>query len=207
MEDRERLRVTLFGSEKRTTGRTWSQHGIWGIPDALFKSGEVYNRRGDLHRRFVGQRQGGISTPADYPLIFLFTSEQGSEYGYRDEFRLDGTFWYTGEGQEGDMEMTRGNRAIRGHQENGDQLHLFEAIGNGNVRYIGEATYLDHHREDRPDAHGDMRRAIVFELAVDPITEADVETVEEAIEDYDGGKGWTRDQDELRKIALQKPRP
>jgi 5-methylcytosine-specific restriction protein A len=77
----------------------------------LFEPGRVYNRRQDLHGEYGGQHQGGISTPADYDLIFLFTSESGSEYGYKDEFRPDGTFWYTGEGQEGDMEMVRGNRA------------------------------------------------------------------------------------------------
>jgi hypothetical protein len=34
-------------------------------------------------------------------LIFIFTGESGETYGYRDEFRPDGTFWYTGEGQTG----------------------------------------------------------------------------------------------------------
>ena len=80
-----------------------------------FQEGETYHRRQDLHARYGGQQQGGISTPADFPLVFLFTSASGSDFGYRDEFRPDGTFWYTGEGQRGDMEMTRGNRAIRDH--------------------------------------------------------------------------------------------
>jgi len=174
-------------------------------PNALFKSGEVYNRRKDLHSQFGGQQQGGISTPADYPLIFLFTSEQGSEYGYQDEFQPDGTYWYTGEGQEGDMEMTRGNRAIRNHQEDGKHLHLFEALGEGQVRYIGKATYLDHHWEDRPDVHGEMRSAIVFELAVEPTENSATDGVEEPIEEYDGRnqRWWTRSQDELRALALQ----
>lgn len=79
----------------------------------LFEPGRVYNRRQDLHGEYGGQHQGGISTPADYDLIFLFTSESGSEYGYKDEFRPDGTFWYTGEGQKGDTEMVRGDRALR----------------------------------------------------------------------------------------------
>jgi len=42
-----------------------------------FKPGRVYNRREDLHGHYGGQRQGGISTPADYDLIFLFTSAAG----------------------------------------------------------------------------------------------------------------------------------
>ena len=174
---------------------------------SLFEPGRIYNRRRDLHGEYGGQRQGGISTPADYDLIFLFTSESGSEYGYKDEFRPDGIFWYTGEGQEGDMEMTRGNRALRDHQEDGKDLHLFEALGEGQVRYIGKALCLGHHWEDRPDVHGDMRRAIVFELAVEPTGDSGADGVEEHIEKYDGSsqRWWTRPQRELRALALQKP--
>ncbi len=78
---------------------------------APFEPGQTYNRRQDIHDRFGGQRQGGISTPSAHPLIFLFTGETGTTYGYRDEFRPDGTFWYTGEGQTGAMVMQRGNLA------------------------------------------------------------------------------------------------
>ena len=171
----------------------------------LFEPGRVYNRRQDLHGEYGGQHQGGISTPADYDLIFLFTSESGSEYGYKDEFRPDGTFWYTGEGQEGDMEMVRGNRALRGHQENGKDLHLFEALGEGEVRYIGKAVYLGHHWEDRQDGNGEMRQAIVFELAVEPTEGSPTDGVEEQVEEYEGTsqRWWTRPQEELRALALQ----
>ena len=98
-----------------------------------------------LFRQVLGVNlRGGISTPADCDLIFLFTSESGSEYGCKDEFRPDGTFWYIGEGQEGDMEMVRGNRALRDHEENGRDLYLFEDLGEGLVWYIGKGKYLDH---------------------------------------------------------------
>lgn len=174
-----------------------------------FEVGEVYNRRDDLHARYGGQQQGGISTPADHPLIFLFTSETGSTYGYRDDFRPDGIFWYTGEGQKGDMKMTRGNRAIRDHQSNGKELHLFAAIGGGDVRYRGQATYLSHHWEERPDVTGEMRRAIVFELAVETVLhEAGSGEIAEAKHEYDSGRALrNRSLDELRKIALARSSP
>ena len=38
-----------------------------------------------------------------HPVIFLFTGEQGEQYGYSDDFQTDGTYWYNGEGQVGDM--------------------------------------------------------------------------------------------------------
>jgi 5-methylcytosine-specific restriction protein A len=131
----------------------------------MFTPGEVY-RRLNLHEKYGGQRQGGISTPADQSLVLLFTGEQGRKYGYEDGFREDGTFWYTGEGQVGDMEMLRGNLAIRDHAVKGKALHLFEYVTKGQVRYVGEALYLGYHTEPAPDRNGNPRKAIVFELSL-----------------------------------------
>ena len=78
-----------------------------------------------------------------------------------------GVYWYTGEGQVGDMKMLRGNKAIRDHHQEGKVIHLFESNARGDVVYMGQAAYLGHHRQDRPDRRGDMRSAIIFELGVD----------------------------------------
>ncbi len=95
----------------------------------MFTPGQTYRRRTDLHAHYGGQQQGGISTPTENPFIFIFTGESGEQYGYQDAFQPDGTFWYTGEGQEGDMDMVRGNRAIRDHHVKGKTIHLFEQAG------------------------------------------------------------------------------
>jgi hypothetical protein len=42
----------------------------------MFEVGRVYNRRLEIHQPYGGQRQGGISTPRDWPFIFLFTGEE-----------------------------------------------------------------------------------------------------------------------------------
>jgi hypothetical protein len=56
---------------------------VQGYTDvANFELGRTYNRRDDIHARFGGQRQGGISTPSGVPYIFLFTGESGEQYGY-----------------------------------------------------------------------------------------------------------------------------
>jgi 5-methylcytosine-specific restriction protein A len=49
-----------------------------------FERGRIYNRRDEIHEKFGGQGQGGISTPRATPAIFLFTGETGEQYGYRD---------------------------------------------------------------------------------------------------------------------------
>ena len=88
----------------------------------MFTIGKSYNRKRELHDVYGGQRQGGISTPADHPLIFLFTGESGEEHGYADGWNNDGVFTYSGEGQRGDMEFLRGNLAVRDHSANGLSL-------------------------------------------------------------------------------------
>jgi len=172
-----------------------------------FELGHVYNRRSQLHAQYGGQQQGGIATPASYPLILLFTGESGSEYGYRDEFRPDGTFWYTGEGQLGDMKMSRGNRAIRDHAENDKELHLFEAIGSGKVRYLGQAFYLNHHLEERRDKADDLRSAIIFELEVDPGGAEATDEASTGVEPPTHRRLQSKPLDELRRLALQKASP
>jgi 5-methylcytosine-specific restriction protein A len=172
-----------------------------------FEVGAVYSRRDDLHARYGGQQQGGISTPADHPLVFLFTSDAGEKYGYRDGFRPDGVFRYTGEGQTGDMRMIRGNRAIRDHRADGNELHLFRGVGDGQVEYRGRAFYLSHHWEERPDANGDLRRAVVFELQVE--TEAAAPTDgDEVREPVSSERSLDRmDLDELWRAALAQASP
>jgi 5-methylcytosine-specific restriction protein A len=180
-----------------------------GTRSGPFEVGHVYHRRGDLHAEYGGQQQGGISTPANYPLIFLFTSDSGSEHGYTDEFRPDGTFWYTGEGRKGDMQMKRGNKAVRDHRKNGQRLHLFEGIGEGKVRYVGRAFYLDHHWEERPDTDGDRREAIVFELEVDSgagEVGSDAFNTKPSVHESKRGL-YGRSLPELREIALTQSRP
>lgn len=170
----------------------------------MFTRGQSYVRR-DIHAELGGQAQGGISTPAQHPVIIIFTGEEGEQYGYRDGWTEDGVFLYTGEGQRGDMEFVRGNRAIRDHISEGKELHLFKIIGGGIVRYRGEMIYTGFERRAAPDIEGDNRSAIIFELL--PIDAFDL-----GIEDSDDAlKELNRiPMEELRRRALEEsnePRP
>ncbi|MFQ3648053.1 MAG: HNH endonuclease [Anaerolinea sp.] len=129
----------------------------------MFIRGEIYRRR-DLHTLYGGQQQGGISTPSNHPVIFLFTSPRGKEYGYSDGWQADGTFLYTGEGQKGDMTFTRGNLAIRDHMRNGRTIHLFEKAHMGHVRYVCELMYVSHAIQTGQDIENKQRQIIVFTL-------------------------------------------
>ncbi len=74
-------------------------------------------------------------------------------------------FLYTGEGQVGDMDFSRGNRAIREHVKDGKTLLLFEALGKGQpVRFLGEFECASFDHGSGPDRNGDNRKTIRFHL-------------------------------------------
>lgn len=136
------------------------------VPDSVsrFEVGSNYNRW-EIHDEFAGQRYSGISTPADLPIIFIFTGESGEEYGYEDEFLEDGTFMYSGEGTEGDMVMDDGNAAIRDHRSNNEALHLFEDTKYPwIVTYVGQYQHVGHEWKTLEDQDGNEREAIRFQL-------------------------------------------
>lgn len=135
-----------------------NQRVAWG-----FEKGRVYNRQKDIHDRFGGQQRSGIITPANYRLVIAITGEEGLEHGYADRLRPDGVFEYFGEGQVGDMQMVRGNRAIARHSIEGRSLLLFRNSKDG-LRLEGEMVVEGYHYRDAPDRDGNIRKAIVFEL-------------------------------------------
>ena len=128
-----------------------------------FVMGNVYRRR-DMHGQFGGQQQGGISTPASVPAIWLFTGDNAAFYGYKDAWVDVKTFRYYGEGQYGDMKFVRGNRAIRDHNQNGESLMLFDRIGDGYVKFLGNMFLVRYDMERGKDLNNVIRDIIVFTL-------------------------------------------
>jgi hypothetical protein len=122
-------------------------------------------RRTELHAQYGGRRQGGISPSAQTPNVFAITAPSGAQYGYiYDGPGVDGFFHYTGEGQDGDQKMVQGNRAIRDHEADGRDLHLFEAHGT-ELEYLGRFRYRDDYPADAPEIRSDeQRKVIVFRL-------------------------------------------
>ncbi|MFI1503844.1 hypothetical protein [Streptomyces sp. NPDC020597] len=95
-------------------------------------------RRVELHERYGGSSQNGISPSRTTNNILIFTApSSGHQHGYYDTWNEDGTFHYTGDGQTGDQKLIRGNKSIYEHRETGKRLRLFEGA-RGTVRYLGE---------------------------------------------------------------------
>lgn len=131
--------------------------------DLPFTPGDTYIRR-LIHAQYGGQQQGGISTPKNFPYIFLFTSGKGETFGYQDGEQQDGQFIYFGEGVFGDMQFVRGNRAIRDHVKDSKRLLLFRGLPGGKCEFISEMELVDFHTKAAEDYSGRQRRAICFTL-------------------------------------------
>lgn len=138
-----------------------------------FVVGKAYSRREEITGRFGGSAQSGIAPSLRSPAIFLFTGN-GEQHGYNDSFDELGCLRYVGEGQLGNMTMTRGNLAIASHAEDGRALHVFEMTGKGRpCVYKGEFTYGSHSIRREPDKTGQERDVIVFRLIPVPNTPND----------------------------------
>lgn len=136
------------------------------ISDLPYELGALYSRQEDVHGRYGGQERGGISTPPNSPFIFLFTGVAGIQHGYTDRWDDDNIFHYFGEGQVGDMQDVRGNRAIRDHLKNNKRLLIFQSLGHSKpYRFLGEFRFVYAYEQSGvPDREGNFRKAIVFKL-------------------------------------------
>lgn len=122
--------------------------------------GRSYARR-DLHDALGGNRQKGISYPADGSHVLLFSGGAGlADYGYDDGPAGDDGFEYYGEWSgAADMAMTGGNQAIVDRSPN---LYLFVQRPAG-YEFLGQFE-LVRHRQMAALRDGREGRAIVFEL-------------------------------------------
>lgn len=125
-------------------------------------------RRKDLHLKYGGVTQGGMSPSRGTPNIFLFTdSESGPQHGYRDGWNRDGLFHYTGMGQQGNQRMVMGNKALLDHKRDHRAVRLFEG-SRGVVKYIGEFELDDeqpYYKTKAPSTgNGPDRTVFVFRL-------------------------------------------
>jgi hypothetical protein len=137
------------------------------VPEWSLEIGDTVRRR-LLHRQYGGGQQGGISTSSQVPDIFIFTNpSRGARYGYDllEGLQPDGSFAYTGEGQSGDQEFTRGNKALLHAADEGRVIRLFNASPPF-ATYAGAFTTGDPvcSFHTIPGRDGQPRRAMIFNL-------------------------------------------
>lgn len=127
----------------------------------MFTPGKIY-KRAEIHGLYGGNPQSGISPSARLPYIFIFTGKTGKKHGYQDGWDNPNVFSYTGEGQAGNMEFSRGNLALRDHLKQGKRVFLFEAMGRGNWVFQDEVEIIDHSFGEILDTNNQLRKGIRF---------------------------------------------
>ncbi|SDK68476.1 hypothetical protein SAMN05216298_1161 [Glycomyces sambucus] len=144
--------------------------------DKEFKLGQRLTRE-EIADAWGGSKYSGIEPSTKTDNILLFSDPtKNSGFGYHDDlFQFDDgpLALYVGQGTSGDQELTKRNRSLLEHRQNGKALRLFIADGKipgtdtGLHRYLGEYE-LDPVRPcfpDRaPDKDGVDRRVYVFRL-------------------------------------------
>ena len=99
---------------------------------------------------------------------------------YQDHFAGD-DFHYTGQGQEGDQEITAGNKAIIDSKQAGMPIHLFKKHNEGGLwEYLGEVSYQDHYWDEQTDSKGNRRKVVMFKLKLHNYSQ--IETTKDALE-------------------------
>lgn len=154
-EQADALRAHI-GRSARTDSAVWT-----------LEPGDTVLRRA-LHAAYGGSRQNGIVTLKGLPDILVFTDvRSGSAFGYHlfEGLQEDGSYSYTGEGQRGDQQLTRGNRALAESGSNGRPIRLFTVQGTS-VTYVGEFATGDPTYWERtiPDIDGKPRTGLIFNL-------------------------------------------
>jgi len=127
-----------------------------------FIPGYLYNRRSDIHALYGGNWQSGICPSSSFPYIFIFSGKSGKQHGYKDGWDNPNIFTYTGEGQKGDMQFTKGNLALRDHKENNKRVFLFESESKGYVKFVSEVEVFDADYFETHDTSGALRIGIKF---------------------------------------------
>ncbi|MFY0652293.1 MAG: HNH endonuclease [Cyclobacteriaceae bacterium] len=133
----------------------------FSILPQVFNKGQVYRRK-DIHDMYGGNRQSGICPSAKTPYIFIFTGSSGQQHGYKDEWLNEDVFSYSGEGQSGDMQFTKGNLALRDHLTMNRRVFLFEYVAKGMVKFVSELQFLDCDYFETHDTSGALRNGIKF---------------------------------------------
>jgi hypothetical protein len=127
----------------------------------MFEKGE-FIKRASIHDKYCGNRQNGISVSAKFPYIFIFSGKAGHQWGYLDRWITNDVFSYSGEGQSGDMEFTRGNLALKDHLSSGKRVFLFYMERKSFVSFETELEILDIDYYPGVDKDGNSRIGIDF---------------------------------------------
>lgn len=106
----------------------------------------------------------GINVTDDAIILISSLIKDGMRYTYHDHFDVNGDFIYSGEGQNGDQTMTRGNRAIVEAAQNNKKIILIIKASPTEYMPQGEYYLVEYTVEDDTGEDGEQRKEYKFRL-------------------------------------------
>ena len=130
----------------------------------LPKIGQAFSNN-EIMAIFKCKNSGGIRYSTTTKTIVLIANHNYPLYHDRST-NVEDIFLYTGEGQEGDQNMTRGNKRLRDSKKDRITVHLFEHFPNVSGYIYGGPVELDGepYQEVQPDMTGNPRKVYIFPL-------------------------------------------
>ncbi|MEK0090831.1 restriction endonuclease, partial [Tetragenococcus halophilus] len=134
----------------------------------LLITGDVYSNS-QIIDIFKVSNSGGIrfSTKTRSLVIFSFHHNVSQKDVPYQDFWENSTLHYTGQGKEGNQELTRNNKKIVEAQQDGITIHLFESFVKGENIYRG-IVYLSQkpYQINELDANHNYRLVYKFPLTI-----------------------------------------
>lgn len=106
----------------------------------------------------------GINVTDDAIILISSLIKDGARYTYHDHFDVNGDFIYSGEGQNGDQTMNRGNRAIVEAAQNNKKIILIIKASPTEYMLQGEYYLVEYTVEDDTGEDGEQRKEYKFRL-------------------------------------------
>ena len=126
-----------------------------------FKIGQSVSNK-QIMSEFVCKNSGGIRYSTTTNSIVLIANHN---FGLYKDRLVSSTFHYTGEGQQGDQTMTRGNKRLNSARFGYISVHLFEHFpGESGYRYSGPVLVGEPHQETQRDINNRPRLVWIFPL-------------------------------------------
>lgn len=115
----------------------------------------------DIHNAYGGNPRAGICPTAAGVVLIFSDPPSGTRFGYdQNDEVVEGIYRYTGEGQSGDQQLVRGNKALLSDKK----LLLFARQDLKSWIFVGEVALEAEPFEiaTAPDRNEKLRKVLVF---------------------------------------------
>ena len=106
----------------------------------------------------------GINPTENTVVLISSISKNGGTFVYHDRWTEEGDYIYSGEGQEGDQEMARGNLALANADKDGKEIRLYVKFSAQDYYYQGVFRLVDYTYENDTGRDGKVRKEYKFRL-------------------------------------------